>query len=62
MEPEEILNNMLANHKQDIAFARQIALANAVEYAKASRNTYNSSDVVEIAEAFEKFLLRNTDE
>lgn len=62
MEPEEILNNMLANSKADVSFARQIALANAVEYAKASRNTYSSSDVVEIAEAFEKFLLRNTDE
>lgn len=53
---------MLANSKADVSFARQIALANAVEYSKGSRNTYNSSDVVEIAEAFEKFLLRNADE
>ena len=62
MEPEEIINNMLANNKADIAFARQIALANAVEYTKNSGGPYMASEIVGIATVFEKFLLRNDDE
>ena len=53
---------MLANNKADIAFARQIALANAVEYTKNSGGPYMASEIVGIATVFEKFLLRNDDE
>jgi len=62
MEPEELINNMIGNYKQDIAFARQIALANAVELTKNNGKFYTSSEIVGIAEMFEKFLLRETNE